>query len=81
MSYASAAISLIVHVCWAAGGAGGPAAHVQAARAHALEAAFSDEDDYFDLEADLPGAGVSVGSSACIQACMHESANPLLQNM
>ena len=56
MSSASGAEGLSMHVCWAAGGAGGPAAHVQAARAHALEAAFSDEDDYFDLEADLPGA-------------------------
>ncbi|KAK9840636.1 hypothetical protein WJX81_005957 [Elliptochloris bilobata] len=37
-----------------AGGAGA-ATHMQAARAHALEAAFSDEDDYFDLDADLPG--------------------------
>ena len=56
MSSASAAVSLSVHVCRAAGGAGGPAAHVQAARAHALEAVFSDEDDYYDLEANLPGA-------------------------
>lgn len=51
-------------VSWATGSGGGPGAHLQAARAQALEAAFSDEDDYFDLGLDLQGASPVLSHSS-----------------
>jgi hypothetical protein len=52
-----------------AGGGAGPAAHVQAARARALEAAFSDSDDEFDADGDPDGAAPD-GARRALTACL-----------